>query len=148
MSSAAAGKNRKGDSAVASTSTGARASEVRDLAGLHRRWSEEARAALSERSKASGFGRGEPLSIPAQIATNGARTSAEPVDGTLRLPSDARVSDAYVPVSSPLKAKRQHWDEQLEAARERLRNIRATRSAALKLDQRQGGGTSSRDWDT
>ena len=98
--------------------TEAQASAVRALAGLHRQWSEEARAALSERSKASGFGRRGPLSMPAQFATNGARTSAEPVDGRLRLPSDARVSDAYVPDSSPLKATRQLSDEQLEAARE------------------------------
>ena len=63
--------------------TEAQASEVRELAGLHRQWSEEARAALSERSKASGFGRGGPLSTPAQIATNGARTSAEPVGGMI-----------------------------------------------------------------
>ena len=83
MSSAAAGKNRKGDSAVVSTSTGARASEVRELAGLHRRWSEEARAALSERSRVSGFGRRRNALDAAQIATNGARTSAEPMGGMI-----------------------------------------------------------------
>jgi hypothetical protein len=60
--------------------TEAQTSEVRTLAGLHRQWSKEALAALSERSKASGFGRGGAFSTPAQIATNGARTSGEAVD--------------------------------------------------------------------
>jgi hypothetical protein len=61
----------------------AQASEVRALAGLQKQLSEEARAALSERSKISDFGRGEALSTPEQIATNGARTTAEPVDGMI-----------------------------------------------------------------
>ena len=63
--------------------TEAQVSEVRELAGLHRQWSEEARAALSERSRASGFGWRGALSMPAQIATNGARASAEPVGGMI-----------------------------------------------------------------